>query len=85
MVIGAGGRAYLAEDRVEGEEPDARQAIRKHMKREGYERVAILDENTDGTLELEAERGGVTTKGRAEILSDGTVRLQSISSVRAFP
>ncbi len=66
-------------------EPDTRRSIRQHLKREGYERIAILDENADGTVELEAERGGVMTKGRAEILSDGTVRLQAISSVRAFP
>lgn len=69
----------------EGTEPDTRRNVRQYLQREGYTRVAILDENPDGTLELEAERGGVMTKGRAEILTDGTVRLQTISSVRAFP
>lgn len=64
---------------------DARSAVRAWLRAAGYERVAVLEAYEDGSLLVEAERGGATSKGRAELLPDGSVRFDAISSVRAFP
>ena len=66
-------------------EHDVRDEIRKHLRRQGYHRIAFLESGADGSVLVEAERHGTTTKGRAEVDSDGRVRLRSVSSVRAFP
>ena len=63
---------------------DLRAQVEERLCRQGYERVTFL-EGAEGGLLVEAERGGVTAKGRAEIRPDGSVRLQSVSSLRAFP
>jgi len=67
------------------EDTDLRTKITKRLRREGYERIAFLESAGDGSLLVEAERGGSTTKGRAELRPDGRVRLTSISTYRAFP
>lgn len=64
---------------------DVRDEIRAHLSRQGYTRIAFLEGGPDGSVLVEAERHGNTTKGRAHVLSDGRVRLRSVSSVRAFP
>ncbi len=70
---------------AEPETSDARRRILRYLQLEGYERVAFIGATDDGGLLVEAEKGGVTSKGRAEIGSDGAVRIQAVSSVRAFP
>jgi hypothetical protein len=75
-----------APDEPEEADPaDARAVVRQHLRREGHEHIVILDVRDDGSVIYEAERHGATTKGRAEILEDGSVRVQAQSSVRAFP
>jgi hypothetical protein len=64
---------------------DLRDEIRAHLSRQGYTRIAFLESGADGSVLVEAERHGTMTKGRAQVLSDGRVRLRSVSSVRAFP
>ena len=66
-------------------EHDVRDEIRKHLLRKGYGRVQFLESRPDGSVLVEAERHGATTKGRAEVGPDGRVRLRAVSSVRAFP
>ena len=63
---------------------DLRTTVEERLRLQGFRRVTFL-ETLGGGLVVEAERGGVTSKGRAEIRPDGTVHLRSISSVRAFP
>jgi hypothetical protein len=75
---------------------DLRVMVEERLRLQGFERVTFLPGSEDGAapegappgaggLIVEAERGGVTAKGRAEVRPDGTVRLRSVSSVRAFP
>jgi hypothetical protein len=67
------------------DDTDLRTQITRRLQRDGYERIAFLEAAGDGSILVEAERGGSTTKGRAELRADGQVRLTSISSYRAFP
>ena len=65
---------------------DRRQQVRDHLRALGYERVAFLGAVEDGrVLVLEAERAGVTAKGRAVVAADGTVTFQALDTLRAFP
>jgi len=82
-------RPRRAQDPV-GAEPRAR--ILGTLAREGYEEVRFLDAREEGDSAgpgagccFEARRAGVTAKGRAEILPDGSVRLRAVTSLRAFP
>ena len=80
-------RAAMERDRSlpsEGEQ-DVRDAIRAHLGRQGYTRIAFLETGADGSVLVEAERHGTMSKGRAEVLADGGVRIRSVSSMRAFP
>lgn len=66
-------------------EHDVHDEIRKRLQRDGYARIRFLEAHPDGSVLIEAERHGTTTKGRARVGPDGRVRLRSVSSVRAFP
>lgn len=71
---------------------DPQTRILKHLRHRGYERVRFLEaseeagptSSSEGVL-VEAERGGVTAKGRVDILPDGSVHMRAVSTVRAFP
>lgn len=77
--------ANVAAAAVEHGEGDNRGRILQYLRSEGYDRVAFLGPAGAGAWLVEAERGGVVSKGRAEVAQDGSVRLRSVSSVRAFP
>ena len=64
---------------------DPRAHVREHLKRRGYERIAVLGAADDGSLAVEVERAGVVSKGHVVIGDDGRVHLRSVSSLRAFP
>jgi hypothetical protein len=66
-------------------EQDATELIRRRLLRDGYTRVSLLDTGADGRVLLEAERDGVTRKGRAALNADGSVAWQPVSTLRAFP
>ena len=66
-----------------GEDP--RQHVRRELKRRGFHSISILGSADGGRYLVEAERGGVVSKGHAEIVPDGTVHWHSLSSLRAFP
>jgi hypothetical protein len=69
----------------EEEGEDVRGLVERHLRAQGYERVVVLGPTAPDGVPVEVERAGVTSKGRARVAPDGTVRLRSVSSVRAFP
>ena len=68
------------------EETPPEEIVRRHLQREGYTHVTIIDTDEEGRLLVEAERDGITRKGRVRIDANGRmVRWQPVSSLRAFP
>jgi hypothetical protein len=80
-------RDALAGRTAPGRDPsdDPRVHVRTQLKHRGFHSISILGAAGDGRFLVEAERGGIVTKGHAEIAPDGTVHWASLSSLRAFP
>lgn len=66
-------------------EADPHDVVRRHLLREGYTHVAVLDTDDAGRMLVEAERDGVTRKGRVTLRADGRLAWRSVSTLRAFP
>jgi len=76
---------------------ELRTRILKHLRHRGYEHVRFLEDSTSAAIQpaamegasegllVEAERGGVTAKGRVDLLPDGSLQMRAVSTVRAFP
>lgn len=73
------------ESAPEPQSEDPRAVVRRHLEHRGFDSVSFLGRPRDGRHLVELERGGIVTKGHAEIAPDGSVRLHAISSLRAFP
>lgn len=62
-----------------------RMRVIKHLRRKGYDHVSVLEIRADGSMLVEADRGGVAAKGVAVLDADGRVRVRFQTSLRAFP
>lgn len=66
-------------------EAEPQDVARRHLLREGYTHVAILDTDEAGRMLVEAERDGITRKGRVTLKPDGRLEWRAVSTLRAFP
>ncbi len=64
---------------------DAETLIVRRLHAQGYDAVVVLEVRADGALLVEAEREGLVAKGIARVGTDGSVTVNGLSSVRAFP
>jgi len=68
-----------------GAQDDPVERLRRRLLGDGYTRVTLLDTDPDGRVLVEAERDGVTRKGRAALNADGSVSWTPLTTLRAFP
>lgn len=62
-----------------------RDQVRAGLRRQGFDRVQVLELTKDNAARVEIERDGIVRKGIARVTSDGRVDLKTVSSLRAFP
>lgn len=65
--------------------PDARETVRLHLVRLGYDEVALWPAGAPGGFTFEAREQGMPRKGSARVDEEGRVRVRHAGAQRVFP